>query len=311
MQNYYNNPYYVNYNNAGVVKMPSNQPLTEEEIKSMRNQANTMNYSISPMDALRGICTHKDQNGDTAVVFNADGTCQCTICNHKWKMFEGTRVDVQTAVDNILDIVQCIKLMYPELPEEIIRKFLGPIIPMLEKLPDMWDFTIKSFARFEDMSNPVNRVTVGGYNSNPFNQFSNMMINGGMGMGAMPGYAPGFGYQAQQFAQPGMPQYAVQQQAIPQYNPGMGYQGMPVVQQPAQQFAQPGAVQQPGQYTQQFMPDMTNPMAYAPAVGVMPNGAVPVAATPVNTAPTPAPAAPAAPAPASGEVIQQQKVYTI
>lgn len=306
MQNYYNNPYYVNYNNAGVVKMPSNQPLTEEEIKSMRNQANTMNYSISPMDALRGICTHKDQNGDTAVVFNADGTCQCTICNHKWKMFEGTRVDVQNAVDNILDIVQCIKLMYPELPEEIIRKFLGPIIPMLEKLPDMWDFTIKSFARFEDMSNPVNRVTVGGYNSNPFNQFSNMMINGGMG--AMPGYTPGFGYQPQQFAQPGM---------APQFNPAVNYQTMPVFQQqsgqPVQQpvqFAQPGM----GQYPQGFVPDMMaggNPMAYnnAPAVGAMPNGAVPVAATPVAAAP--APVAPAAPAPASGEVIQQQKVYTI
>ena len=319
--NYPNNNTYHIYGQP-MVKTPNNQPLTPDQQTYLMNLGSNakLDMTIDPDTMLRAACTHKDINtGESTVTISPENKCHCAICDAEWTLFDGSAEDVQAAVDKVKDINQTAKLIYADAPDSLIKQYMQPLGPLLDKMPAVWTHSVKSFGKYEDMNNPImNRVSMNG--GNYFNNYNTMLLTGAYGyQPAMPGYAQMNGQVAGYNQMNGqMPVY----NQMPNYNP-MGYvpqngmmgqpQGMMLngqymgnpmmpgqnqvdpqmiaAQVNGQQFAQPmmPATQFNGQ---QFVQPMdANPMMAAPAPGVMPV---------VN----------AAPATGNNEVIQQ-KTYNV
>lgn len=285
MNNQYNQPFYGNvpynqgvmYNNQPQVKRTN--PLTKEEILSLRTKT-PFSLAVTQDEVSRGICFHVDENGNPATITEPDGKTTCTVCGKSWNSNELSAEEVRVATENILSVLQTIKLMYLNFPEQAAREFYQ-IIPLIEKVPQLYKIAADNFRTFEGQTN-------GYYNGqpNPFTLFG--QIAGGNG------YGNAFQYQQTQ---------------------PMGY-GQPTYQQPMNQpmYGQPAPAYNP--YAQQpanpfdaaSYPQPQAPTGYAPATPQGYTYAPGQAAAPVAQGQPVAPAAPqaqpaqAAPATAPAEV---------
>ena len=127
--NYPLNGMYANNNIGGY--MPSGytqqqqvQPkmqnvLTPDEIKSLRKTVDKFSLGLTQEEVLRGRCTHKDENGVETLKDNGDGTVTCTICGYTFDPLQNcTEQEIQGMVDNIIDVLQTIKLLYIDIPTD-------------------------------------------------------------------------------------------------------------------------------------------------------------------------------------------------
>lgn len=277
--------YYPNNNGGyayGVARpQPSNsQPLTQEIVNTLRQEANEFNMKIDQRDIWRAICTHRDPStGAMTLTYNADGTCTCSICGETFRMFDGDVEDVKKAVDTVKDIMQTTKTLYMDAPRAMTENYHQQIA-LLDKLPGLWKHSVNNFAKYENVNSPLNPMSsnysgFGALNTLLTTPYSMYYQQPMMGQPMMPQQAP----MAAPQAAPMAPAAGVMPQQ-PMMNPMYGY-GM----DPA---ANPMAYGQPMMPQQQPMMAQQAPMA------------APQAAAP----------APAAPAPQNNEV-QQQKVYNV
>ena len=205
------------YAPSGYVQQPipvqkSKNVLTNEEIKSIRQNGDSFSLGLTADESLRGICFHKDENGVETLRDNGDGTVTCTICGHRFDPLQNcTQEDIQMYVDNITDVLQTIKLLYIDMPTEAAREYFQ-IIPLIQKIPKLFKIASDNFNRHEN------------YNGYRYNGAPNtinlyqMLSSGAISPGfAQQGYMPN-GYAQQPY------------QAYPQ----QGY-GAPI-QQPYQQM---------------------------------------------------------------------------
>lgn len=262
-----------------VPKAANTQPLTEEQAKLLRQKENSFDLKIDQIDLLRAICTHKDPTtGQSTLIDNHDGTYTCTICGARFPFFDGSKEDVEKAVEVILQVMQTDKALWLDAPKAMTENFYQ-MIPLLMKLPAVHEMSVKNFAKYENnMNNPMSPM---GYGYSGFNALQNLMFN------PYPAYAAPMQPQMNnQFAAP------MQQPMAPQY-------GAPMMQPMANPYMNGwGAPATPVAMNGAMDP---NPMAYnapvAPSAGVVP------------TAPqAPAPAAPVA---APNAEVQQQKTFNV
>lgn len=151
-----NNPYGANYGYSYGVQRPqarNTQPLTPEQIAKLRQNSNAFDMKVEPEDLWRAACTHKEKNGQSALIQNADGSYTCTICHEKFEMSEKTPKEVQDATDLIINILQTIKTIYLDAPEELIKQYMQ-LIAILKKLPQLWDRAISNFSMYDDTTIP-------------------------------------------------------------------------------------------------------------------------------------------------------------
>lgn len=283
-QPYYGNVPYnqgVMYNNQQPVKRTN--PLTSAEINSLKTKT-PFSLAVTQDEVLRGICFHVDENGNPVTVTNGDGSTSCPICGKKWNSNELSADEVQAAADNILSVLQTIKLMYLNFPEQAAREFYQ-IIPLIEKVPQLYKIAADNFRTYEGYTN-------GYYNGqpNPFMLFG--QIAGGNGFGNA------FQYQQTQpmYNQPMMnqPMYGAQPQPVaynqPAMNPPM-YGAAPANPFDAASYnAQPAGA---------YAPATPTGYAYAPGQAAAPvtqGQPVASAAAPAQPAAQTAPAASTAPA---------------
>ena len=232
----FSNPTMGGYNFQGMPQAPLqkfNNVLSEEEIKALMQKDKEFSLSITEDEYRRGICNHRNAEGtgDTLMFDNNTGEARCAICGYKFRPIDSnTSLDqIKGSVAEIIDILQTIKLMYIDLPPAASREFFQ-VIPLLEKVPMLFDFAAKNMAKHETTSWAYSNRNMGAMNM--FNNLANVF--GGMmnqpvyqqPMGnvyAQPGMAPGTpvynnGYMAPQvnaFGYPG---------ANPAMMGGMGYQ---------------------------------------------------------------------------------------
>ena len=262
------------------------QPLTPDQIAALRRNGNAFDMKVTQEDLWAAACTHKEKNGNSTLIQNADGTWTCTICHETFKMCENSREEIEAAVNQLIDMLQTSKTIYLDAPEGLVSQYYQ-MIPLLRKFPDLWDRAMKNFAMYEGTATGVNPMAMG-YSG--FNALGALMAN------PYGGFMPTMG---QMPTVPGYPQ------------PMPGYPQQPAA--PAAPVGYPGYPTMPGYPTQ--VPDMTgNPMAYGAPVGV--NPAPPTAPAPgVMPGYPQQPAAPAAPAAApanNGQTeVQQQKVFNV
>jgi hypothetical protein len=279
--------------------------LPADKLAMLKKNLNQFKLSVTEEEMFRGQCNHIDpQTGISALIPDQDGSggCTCSQCGTHFTARNFSTEEVQGIVQNVLDLLNTIKIMYLSLdPAHALEYF--QIIPFIEKIPQLYTIAVNDFKKYEGVDQfSVNQA------QNPFNIFA-MMTNPGMGMGmaqpfygnqvygqqpvmnagmaqANPTYNPMYG--APTYQQPVAPQptmYAQQPQMAPQ-------QAQPVYQPQTQGFtmnpmgaAQP-QVQQPMMYANTNMPNAMNPTGAVQQPVVQPQ-AQPVAA-PAPTADGPA-----------------------
>ena len=227
MNNYYGNyaangmgynPYYgAGYNGQPMqfnpVQAPVNEnALTNDEMKVLQNvRTNALDLNISVEDNLRSICTHKQNNQDIVRQLNggmpnANGELEvhCPLCQETWDPTNLSKEEVKEFVHKIISAMQNCKWA-GDLNTSLVRDYF-PMIPLLKKFPDIYEYSMKQFNRYMDQNqySAANDASVYGM----YNQLTGNYNN----------YYSGFGY--------GYPQQNMA------YNPGMGtVNGAPYGQQ--------------------------------------------------------------------------------
>ncbi len=155
--NFNANGYLGGYAPAGYNFNPQQQapkftnPLTNEEIKMLRQKGEKFTLGLTQEEQLRGVCFHRDQNGDTLVP-NPDGTVRCTVCGHVFDPVNGlTKEELEAAVAGVTDILQTIKMLYLDMPEEAAREYFQ-IIPLINKIPQLYERAAENFSRHENVN---------------------------------------------------------------------------------------------------------------------------------------------------------------
>lgn len=296
MDYYYNNngnAYGYNYG-APRPQAANTQPLTQEEIAKLRHSADDLNMQISPEDALRAICTHKDKNGVSTLSVDEtknDGSVVCSICGRSFHIKDITDKEVEDIVETVIDILETCKTTYLDAPANFIREYYM-VIPLLRKLAELYKRSINNFAKYDGSPQDLNR-----YNSN-FSGFDalNQIITGGpaynpYGMYQQPYMGQQQPFMGQPVQQQPMQQPVAQQYAAPQFNgfatpaPMMGGFNNPMAYGSPAPMQNQVPVQQP----------MQQPVVQAPSAGVVP----------------PAQPMPDAAAQSSATEVQQQQVFNV
>lgn len=210
----------------GVQFNPGFQPtrlhnvLTADEIAELMKTNNQFSLALTEKDKKRAVCNHQkaDGTGDALNEDLNDGKVVCSICGYKFKpldAFQTTPESLKAAVEDILDVLQTIKLIWFDIDGTVAREYFQ-IIPLIEKIPNLFDIAAKNYAKHESVmpwgNNNKNMSTM-----QAFAMLSNM-LNGG----AAPN--PAMYQQQMQYQQP-MPGA---------WNPAFGAQPNPAMyQQPA------------------------------------------------------------------------------
>lgn len=191
--------------------------LSDAEIKELQQNTSQFSLGLTEREVLQGACNHRSPDGtsDTLVFDQSTGIARCTICGYEFRPIEPdvNYESIKDAADRIVDILQTIKIMYTELPASAAREYFQ-IIPLIGKVPQLFEFAAKNFAKQEYNAWSYNNANMGG--AAMFQNLNNMF---GASMGFQPqqpqfaGYNP---YAAQPQGQVGMPQ--------PMMNP-FGYNG--------------------------------------------------------------------------------------
>lgn len=261
------------------------QPLTKEQIEKLKQNSNAFSLKIDQEDIWRGICTHKEKNGHSALVRDEDGSERCLICGAKFNMYDASKKEVEDITKKVVDVLQTVKTLYVDASEELVSHYFQ-LLPLIEKIPQIWELAVNNFSKYESMPDQVNQF---GPRLSGFDMMNRILTPYG-GMPQQPyGYAPQYNPAPQQYDYNMQPQ----PQTAPQYN--YGYQ-----QPMAQPMADP----------------YNNPMAYGAPAPVSPQapvpGTIPAAPQPMvaPTAPEAAVQPPTAPANPQGEV-QQQATFNV
>lgn len=176
------------------------QTLTPEQIKKLRGSGNTFDLHISQPEMWKAICTHKE-NGNIVLTENADGSWTCPICGATFTMSYTDKGKVEEAVNIVVDILQTVKTLYLDIPEEMATQYFQ-IIPILNKLPALYEIAQNNFNMYDTSST----VNPGGsmYGFNALNAFTSPAFAMPGMMGANPAMNPYYQQQPNYVPQPGM-----------------------------------------------------------------------------------------------------------
>lgn len=297
-----NNTFYP-YGNNGMVPNPNAQQmpvvsnwLPADKYAMLQKIQDQFKLSVSEEELVKGQCNHYYANGTSALIPSPDGSggCTCAICGTTFHSHDFTEDDVKNATQNILDILNTIKVMYLSIDKNAAMEYFQ-IIPFLEKIPALYNIAVNDFKKYEGVSSfvPNNQ-------QNPFNVLSFMMGAPMMGQPMMAGQPPmGYpqapvygqapiGYQQPNTQQPVgvVPQGAAQPAGFnPMYaQPVMGQ--APMGYQPQTQgyvFNPQGAAQQPAPVAQPQQMVNTNMPVQPQAASAAPVAAPATEAVAVNT----------------------------
>lgn len=214
-----------NNNFQAPVKPAHGNWLSNDKISILSNAQDAFKLSVSETELLKGQCNHYFSNGSPALVPSADGTgYTCSICGTTFHSHEFTEDDVKNATQNILDILNTIKVMYLSIDSNAALEFFQ-ILPFIEKIPMLYNIAVNDFKRYEG-------TNINNNNISPFNVLGYMM--------GMPMMGVGFQQPMYQPQMPAQPMYQPQMPGQQMYNPQMGAPAQPMYQpQPNMAAGQP------------------------------------------------------------------------
>lgn len=206
----------VQYAQRPMAKMT--QTLTPEQIKKLKSNGGTFDLQVSQTDILKAICTHKE-NGNIVLIDNNDGTVTCPICGATFSIMTVDQDQVQDATKVVFDVLQTIKTMYLDIPEDVATQYFQ-ILPLLEKMPKLYQIAMSNFNKYDNPNQFQQTGSVYGFNA--LNAITNPTF-GGMGMPMQqPMMQPNM-YQPQPYQAP----YQAQQPMMNQNPFGYGFPQAP------------------------------------------------------------------------------------
>ncbi len=226
------------YNYQGYMGQPQpqqkfNNVLTPEQIKRLQANREEFQISLTEEEVLRATCNHRSIDGmsDALTFDRTTGIARCTICGYEFRpVSDGESLEtIQDAVDKVCDYIQTVKIMYYDFPASAAQEYF-PILPLLQKLPKLFEYAAKNMSKHEDYRWQYNGANMGAFQA--LNQLNSMFGN--------------YGYQQPMYQQPMQPQF----QAQPGFQqPQFGFGAQPVAPN-ANPFGYPGAT--PVQPTQNY-----------------------------------------------------------
>lgn len=220
--------------------------LTPEKMALLKKGVSKFNLSVSDEDLARGQCNHMN-NGKSMLIPDGDGSngFTCQICGTHFTVRDLSNEEVKNATDNILDILNIIKISYLSLDPNTALEYFQ-IIPLIEKIPRLYEISQADINKYNGGANFVQ-----GSNQDPFRIFSSLVTPGFTGGFQQPQYGGfnNFNQYGYANAAPVAPQYAGQAQFAPQANPMYGQYGQPQGFQPQAQnmYQQPAPAANPYQ----------------------------------------------------------------
>lgn len=218
------------YNGMQPTPQKINNVLSNEEIQQLTQKENQFSLQLTQTEVLRAKCNHRTADGlhDAITEDPITGICRCSICGYEFKPIDAqiSPETIQESVNNILDFLHTIKLLYIGMPNEAAAEYFQ-IIPLIEKIPKLFEYAVKDYTKHENI-NPW------GYNHSNMSTLNlfQMLCGGSMGMGQQPygaaqadpnAAAPQFNYGQPQMA----PGYSMPYGGMPTNGFGYNY-GMPM-----------------------------------------------------------------------------------
>ena len=245
------NPYMMNgafnYNGYNEPQPKIMNNLTPEEIKMLQQNRSQFSLGLTEKETLQAGCNHRlpDGSGDSLTFDPDTGIARCTICGYEFRPVEpdATFETIKDSADRIVDILQTIKIMYTDLPRDAAREYFQ-IIPLIEKVPELFQFAAKTFAKHSYNAWNYNNSNMNGVQM--FNQLNNLFGGGGFGYQPQPNFQQPMGGPAPFMNAPqqpmGMGNPFGYPGAQPGYQPQMaGYQYQPGAPAPVAPTVVPGA----------------------------------------------------------------------
>jgi hypothetical protein len=279
-------------------------PMTEKDLELLRPQKETFNINPTPLEQARAKCPHKNATEMLVDRLSPESTIvRCRQCGAEFDVTMKTTEEVTDAVAIITDMLNQAKLYAVNFAPDFFTEYMM-MIPLLEKLPKLYDMAKKNFTEVVKSTDPTGTAAPmqnHGYNPLGMNAY-NDILNGN--------YGARYGVYAGQPMvypnQPGIYQQPQQPVDYTQVGAGAGFYQQPPVQQPMVQQPYPqqgyaynqGYVQQPPVAYQQ--PPQVNPLdvnggyAAQPAAQPQMSFAAPSVPAPVQQ-PTAQPAQPTQP----------------
>ena len=232
-------------------------PLTAEEIEMLTKATSKFSLNITNEQRLRGICNHRtaDGMGDAIVEDKATGLLKCSICGYTFRQVDSnmTADEIKVAMEQVIDLLQTVKLMFIDMPVESAREYFQ-IIPLLEKLPELFEIAAKNMTKHDAYGWNMRNPNMSAYAM--FQNLSNIYGNGAF-MGQQP--MGGNPYQSQ-MGQPMMGGNPYQNPYMNQGgNPYMGSNGFVATGAPAYQPNNAGFAYNPGGVAQATPTTPTGP----------------------------------------------------
>lgn len=113
--------------------------MIQSSLKNKLSELKSKCLILTEEDKDFGLCTHKDpDNGNEfSLVENADGTHTCSICEETFNISSYKQDTLIKMASDMIDIIQNIKLMYIDIPEDILREY-SILIPLLKNIPQLY-----------------------------------------------------------------------------------------------------------------------------------------------------------------------------
>jgi rubredoxin len=158
------NPGYVYQGMTPQQQVKQTNVLTPEQIKQLQQNQEQFSLSITQEEYWRGICNHRTADGlsDALVEDPNTGCVTCTICGYTFKPLDPnvSSDTIKDSVEVIIDILQTIKLLFIDLPAEAAKEYFQ-IIPLIEKIPNLFEYAAKNMARHENFGWTYNNRNMG------------------------------------------------------------------------------------------------------------------------------------------------------
>lgn len=156
-----NNNYFGANGNYNYMGMGYQQPVeatktksfySEEEYNKLVKRASSFSLNLTEEEYLRSFCNHRtlDGTGDTLIVDPTTGIVSCELCKYQFRPCDDiSQEEIQEDVNRIVDILQTIKIMYVDMPVNVAKEYFQ-IIPLIEKIPKLFDLAAKDMAKHDN-----------------------------------------------------------------------------------------------------------------------------------------------------------------
>jgi len=198
-----------------------NNVLTAEQIKRLQQNTEQFQIGLTEEEMLRAVCNHRSADGmsDALVFDKMTGVARCTICGYEFRPADSSESieNIKDAVDRVVDYIQTVKIMYYDFPASAAQEYF-PIIPLLNKLPKLFEFAAKNMSKHEAYGWAYNNYNMGAVQmlNNLNSMFGGMGFQGGYQAPQQPMMNPQTHQMQPQYGQPMMNPFNMQQ---PMQNP--------------------------------------------------------------------------------------------